>query len=150
MTCTSLTTPSTGRTDLGPAELAFGAAQRLLVDGDLGVDLAALVERLLLELKRRLGRLGLGLAHRGEGLALLLARGGDAALDVDDLTLLFEEVGLRNDVLGGERRHHLDLVLREAQRALQAADRRRGFARHRAAPGRRSPATPATLLRSAE
>jgi hypothetical protein len=59
----------------------------------------------------------------------LLARGRDSALDVDDLALLVEEVGLRNDMFGGERRHHLDLVLSKGERALEAVDRRLRFGR---------------------
>ena len=90
MTWTSLTTPSTGERISVRLSLPCGAAKRLLVDRDLGGDLAALVERLLAELEVGLGRLGLGLAHRGNGLALLLARGGDPALEVDDFPPLFD------------------------------------------------------------
>ena len=84
-----------------------------------------------------LRRLGLRLADRGHRLALLLARGGDPALKVDDFAPLFDQVGFGNDVLGRERLDHRDLVLRKREAALQAADRRRGFGRRRAAPGRR-------------
>src|SRR6476661_5797690 len=64
VTCTSLTTPSTGE---------------------------------------RSSRLRLRLADPGHRLALLLARGGDPALKVDNFAALLEQVGLRNDVLGRQR-----------------------------------------------
>src|SRR6185369_4274382 len=66
-----------GRADLGAVELALRAAQRLLVDRDLGSYLAALVERLLAEFGTGLRSLRLGFADSGEGLALLLARRGN-------------------------------------------------------------------------
>ena len=120
-----MTTPSTGERNLrarrAPRSDSF-------VDRDLGVDLAALVERRLAEFEIGLRRLRLRFAHRGHRLALLLARGGDPALQVDDLAALVEKVGLRNDVLGRQRLEHRDLLLGEREAALQAADRRRGFA----------------------
>ena len=71
-------------------------------------------------------------------LALLLARGGDPALKVDDFAALFQKVGLRNDILGGQRLHHLDLPLGDARGCPAGSDGRRRFAGIAPAPGRRS------------
>ena len=127
VTWTSLTTPSTGERNSVRPTRPRAPRSDCFVDRDLRVDLAALVERLLAELEVGLAGLGLRFAHRGHRPALLLARGGDPALEVDDLAARVEQVGLRNDVLGGQRLEHRDLLLGERQAALQAADRRRGF-----------------------
>ena len=149
VTWTSLTTPSTGeRNSVRP--LAGRRAMSASLTAIFAVDLAALVERRLAELEIGLGGLRLRFAHRRHGLALLLARRGDPALQVDDLAALVQKVGLRNDVLRRQRLEHRDLLLGEREAALEAADRRRGFAGFAPRLVGGSRASPAILLRSAD
>ena len=94
VTWTSLTTPSTGeRNSSGRA--ARRAAQRLLVDRELGVTWLRSLSAYWRNSKLASLGLGLRLAHRGHRPALLLARGGDPALEVDHFAPGVEQVGLR-------------------------------------------------------
>ena len=115
------------RAEFALVELAARAAERLFVDRDLLVDLAAFVERVLAEAEARFIGLAERLADRGVGAPALFARGGDPALEVDHFATRVEQFGLRNDILGGKRLEHRNLLLREAEAARQAVDGGVGF-----------------------
>ncbi len=81
--------------------------------------MAAFVERLLLEVEARALHLGARFADGGLRTRDRLARGGEAALDVDGLALCSEQLGLRDDALRRERFEHRHLFAREAQAGLE-------------------------------
>ena len=74
------------------------------------------------------GGSGAGFAHRRLRARDRLARGGEAALDVDHLALRAEQFGLRHDALRGERFEHRDLFAREAEAAFERRGGRLRFA----------------------
>ena len=82
------------------------------------------VERFLAELETGLARLALRFADGGGGAARPAPGAGDTALQVDDFAPRVEQLGLRHDVLGGQRLEHLHALLGERQAAAQAADGR--------------------------
>ena len=123
VTWTSLTTPSTG--ERNSALSTRPRAPRS--DSALTAILALIWLRSLSASWRKLNCASLGLAERfadrGTGAPGLLARRGDAALQVDHFAPRGHHFGLRDDVLGGERLEHRDLLAGEREAALQAVDR---------------------------
>ncbi len=71
--------------------------------------------------------LGLGLADRGLGAAGRFLGSGQTAGEVADLALVVEQLGLRHDVLGGQRQVDVHLLLGQAKAGLQARGGRLGL-----------------------